>query len=487
MDIRSLLEVCEQELRSGQGQRVATRMAHFELSQIPRELKLNFANICRRAGLTTVGLKILGSVVRSETDQASDREKAEYAVLLQRQGATREALRLLQTVDKNSAPEALLYQAFCHFNLWEYAKALEPLHQYLQSSQLTPYQRLVGNVNLAAALLGADELAQAETHLLQCLFAAREVSAIRLEVNCLEMLAQIRTRKGDLAYARKALRDAELRIGPENTTDRFFVQKWTAVADAMESKSTVPLRSFQDEARRLGDWESVREADLFVLKIKFDERAFANLYFGTPFPAYRQKILRELGQPIPQGRLLVGEPEAENYLDLETGESTLPRSLNAGKKIHQVLTVLTRDLYRPMRTGELFSELYPEEYYNPQTSPGRVFQVLQRARKFLQQAGIPAHLRQRNGYYDIVLTDRFVFRGGFHTTDNKQVLWSKISSLFKSRQAFSSEAACKALDLSPSSFRRFAKWALDQGLLVRFGAGSGTSYRLNLSYLQPKM
>src|SRR5262249_37973229 len=139
--------------------------------------------------------------------------------------------------------------------------------------------------------------------------------------------------------AKLDLQKATKILGQELTVEQLFVLKGQAMVTALESKSTKALRAFKAEAIRRRHWESVREADLLTLKIHFDRNTFHHLFFGSPFPAYRRRIVTEIGR----------SPDVESYvlgsghvpcLDLASG--TLDGSdsgLNPGKTAHRLLTV----------------------------------------------------------------------------------------------------------------------------------------------------
>jgi tetratricopeptide (TPR) repeat protein len=492
MDFAELLKACELEVRSGRAQFVAETVSNLELAKIPREFRLKFANLCRRANLLSLGLKILGPIARSETETASPAEIAEYAVLLQRTGAVREALRLLQSTDSREVHEIHLFQAFCHFNLWEYAAAIAPLRKYLECP-ISPYARLVGQVNLAASWVAAQQWEQAIELLEENLELSRRLKAERLEGNSLELMAQVHVWQGQWDKAKARLEQAAGKFKGENTLDHLFVRKWQAICDALEGGSNAKLMVFRQEALRFGDWETVREVDYFGLKVDFAQERFRHLLFGTPFPEYRRRIQTEFPQNVGSFKYAFGRGGPRTaFLDLTNGESSLPVALSSGQKTHQLLAVLLRDFYRPVKFGDLFAQLYPDEFYNPFTSPGRVNQLILRGRRWIEEAGIPAEISSTNGTFSIRLKDPFLFYIGLQMPapaefDKNECLYRKALETFPDRRIFSAAAACRNLDLSSSSFKRFARWALSQGRLERFGAGAGTSYRLKTMHLGPNL
>lgn len=224
--------------------------------------------------------------------QASPAELAEYAVLLQKFGAPVEALKILSRVDKNQAPQAFPYEAFCHFPRWEFDLALKALESYIS---LIPdgYQNLVGRVNLASALLGAGRMTEASELLDENILLCQKYQHSRLEANCLEMRVQVHIRLGEFIAARKSLEKAEQLIPGKDTWDQLFVQKWKAILQSLSENEPFSIMKFRQEAIRREHWETVRETDLYLLKVKFNKKAFQHLVFGTPYKGYRERIYSE--------------------------------------------------------------------------------------------------------------------------------------------------------------------------------------------------
>lgn len=475
-----ILKLCEEDVRSGHAERVAVRLSQLSLNQIPREVRWPLANVCRRASLLTLGLKILSPVVRGD-QPATAREKAEYAVLLQRSGSVKEALGLLKEVDAAQAPDASLFTAFCHFNRWDYALAVPVLRQYL-SRALSPYQDLVGRVNLAAALLVTRETEEAETLLLRSLSDAKSIGATRLEGNLRELFAQLLLIKKDFASAEEQLETASQLFGNEQTLDQLFVQKWRAILESHRTGHATSLERFRENAVRFGDQESVREADLYLVKVKFETERFHHLYFGSPLAGYRARIGRELAlAPLPPSYRF-GDSTANHALDLSTGDLTFgpgtKEQLKNGKKIHQVLEVLLRDFYRPLSIGALFAELFPDEYFDIYSSPGRVHQILRRARAWLKSSAIPVEILEKNGCYRIHVTGSFAFIVPLEKNGVDLHAASLAKLLQLGHLSFQASDVRESLNMSATSFRRFADWAMEQGYLVRIGQSRQTRYQI---------
>jgi tetratricopeptide (TPR) repeat protein len=470
-----LIQICEEEVRAGRADRVAYHLSRLNLAKLPREVRRPLANLCRRAGLLNLGLKILSPVVRTELI-AADAEKAEYAVLLQRSGSVSEALGLLKKVNPIAVPEALLFRAFCHFNRWEYAQAIPILQAYL-SSALSPYQSLIGRVNLAAAQLVVGQDHEAESLLAQNLEDVRRLAAMRLEGNCRELLAQLFLRRNQTGPASLELERASQLFGSEKTLDQLFVKKWKAVLESRCDGTVDPLLQFRAQAVEFGDAESVREADLYLVQARYEDDRYQHLYFGSPLAGYRERLAREIPTAPRALTYLFGSRDPSVVLDLQTGQSS-DTGLNPGKKLHQVLAVLLRDFYRPPSLGALFAEIFPNEFFDIYSSPSRIHQLLRRTRRWIKESGFPLEIIEEAGGYRVSVTGDFAIRIADRSlaVDANTVALAKLGRFQGS--SFRAADARLILGMSATSFRRFTHWALENGHLRRIGESRATTYEL---------
>jgi hypothetical protein len=482
-----LYQACDDDIRAGRARAVQSRFAEIALPRVPREWRLKLATICRRADLISHGLKLLQPIVRDhgtrEYAEPTSAELAEYGVLLQKAGAVEEALRILGRVDPLKNPETFLFQAFCHFNRWDYETSVPLLHSYLKSD-LSPYAHLVGRVNLASANLATARYPEAESLLGDILTEAEAGGHLRLRANCLEMRAQLRLIGSDFTRANEDLELASKLFGAEKTQDDFMVAKWQAILAALSSRDLTKLSLIRETATSRRDWESVREVDLYGLKAEFSAERADYLYFGTPYLAYRARIEREL-QWSPQENLYTLGKSGVRTLAMASGDVLDDQANITGMRAegatHRMLAQLFCDFYRPASLGTLFAALYPGEYYDPFSSPGRVHQVLRRTRKWLRESALPIEVSEdRDGYRAHILApDLFsvqiqkvsVAPGRF------EAMVERLRLQFGSGE-FTAQEASQALQISRVSFRRLTTWALKSGKLEKFGAARNTSYLL---------
>ncbi|NJL26041.1 MAG: hypothetical protein HC902_13325 [Calothrix sp. SM1_5_4] len=240
------------------------------------------------------------------------------------------------------------------------------------------------------------------------------------------------------------------------------------------------IADLRAEALAARDWESVRDCDFQELRIRFDDHVFKRLYFGTPYEAYRSRMEREFKLIPVEGHCQLGEPDAP-CLDVATGRllGDDHTSLPPGSMPQRILKAMLKDLYRPLRTGGLFSELFHGEHFDIFSSPNRLHQLIRRTRRDLAELNWPLRVIQNKGFYEICPSGPLSLKlSRSNRTFNREDAWlEKIAILF-AQSDFSSVQAASALGLSLATFKRLAKRAIDCGRLERYGAGPKTVYRI---------
>ncbi len=476
-DAKKFVEQCEGDVRDGRAHLVIRRLAALNMAELPREIRLPLAQICDRAGATSLGLKLLAPLVypeRKHFGEAKAEEIAEYAVLLQRIGSTPEALSLLSNLPELDV--AFLYRAYCHFSRWEYKEAVPLLDRYLQSD-LEPYRRSIGRVNLAAALVILTDFDRATDELNRLTSELKQANHNRLLGNCFELQAQIHIQKKDFKKAINSLNEAERIFSEERTFDHLFVQKWRAIISAYQSKDIQALVDFKRKAADHRHWESVREADRYILQLQFSQNLFEHLLFGTPYDFYRERVQAECGNTLASAEFEYGT--GDPCLDVTSGELDNGKVLTSGGKVHQLTAILLRDFYRPIHLGSLFTELFPEERFNVYSSPDRVHQVLRRSRVFFKKNRFPVAIEQDNNSYFLALRGPCRFRIPFvrQIVDPKIVQFGRLRESPERPELFSTDWASKALEVHPATFQRLAQWAISRGYLETVRNGRSIRYR----------
>lgn len=485
-DYKEILELCEAEIRAGRPQRVARHLNGVNLAKMPRELRLPIANLCRRANLGAVGLRILAPLVHpkgAKSRTATPAETSEYGILLHRLGATKEALKLLESVKPGQAPNSLLFRSFCHFSFWHIEEPVALLSQFEELAE-SDYMRFVGRVNLALALSSCERFDEALDLTARNIEYAEKNDHGRLLANCHEIRAQIHCARAEYGEAKADLENAARLLAGANTNDSLYIQKWRAFIQGLETKSVEPVLSFQMLARKQRNWESVREADRYALKIKFDLQRFHRLVFGSPHESYRRLVYKDTGR-LPELSTYRTGPATAPCFDLATGLISgegfkNDQPFNVGKKLHQLIDALLRDLYRPMSAASLFADLFPDEHYDADFSPPRVHQAIFRVRRYFEEAGWPVVIGQTEGFFRLRVNGEFAFLIPLErqSVDGFHAQWSQLVSCFSGVESFTQSEAREKLGLTRSSFQRLSRWAAEKGLLERHGKTTSMTYRI---------
>jgi tetratricopeptide (TPR) repeat protein len=478
-----LIAECDQLIMAANLNAVTHLISKLKLAHVPRHVRQDLAKICRRAGLINHGLRLLQPLIHNEKlrqNPATAGEICEYGVLLSRNGSVQEALSLLTKVDPEKAPEALLYSSYCHITNWDFSQAAFYLQQFLKVAA-DPYIQLVARVNLAYSYLESAQLKSAYQFILETKEIADQLGSKRLVGNCLLLLGQLHFNENNFAKSREALESARQIFGANKSYDELLISKWLAVMSALDQKSSGPLLAFRKEAEEREHWESVRDADFFLLKIKFDQILFDHLLFGTPMKSYRERILAQLGG-TPSPRYLFGSSRGP-CLNLDSGKVQNGPAIEAGKKPHQVFAGLLKDFYVPRNIGTLYSYLYPGEHFDINSSPLKVRQQLWRARNWLVENNIPAKIVQTHSSYKLNIDGDFGIKVSLASapTDFTSVKWRELQRAFPAGTRFSAEQACEKLNLSRSAFYRLVRPILIAGQLLKFGENKSTQYEMPLT------
>jgi predicted negative regulator of RcsB-dependent stress response len=477
--IDSLIQQCDSWIKEGRPHEVSKALSSFNTARVAREWRLPLAKICRRAGLLSLGLKLLGRIILTDRykvqDEPTPSELTEYAVLLQRSGALSEALEKLSRVDSRQVPEALLNRAFIHFARWEFDSAIPHLKAYLQS-ELTPYEKAMGQANLAFALLENRQIEEA-FHLLDSI-VYKSSSQLQSSIHTLRGQGLLRLRKFHLARAE--FEAAKPLVSSIQTNDQFFALKWRLILEGLENKDPQAFENLRHIALKQRQWEARRDADLFSLKVDYNRERFVHLYFGTPYPAFRSQFALEQGDVPEQPIYVLGKKSAPR-MDLRTGLIDDREVFNPGYKCHQLIDALLYDLYRPSRMAGLFSRMFPGEQFDILSSPHRVRQLISRTRSILRKERIPIEIAESRGFYSLNICGNFSFRIPLERqqVNLPDLHFEQLKSAFGQAAGFSAQEAQERLKLSPATIHRLLHRGMSEGKVERVGqAGRAAVYMI---------
>ncbi len=479
MDYDRSIDDFDTQLKAGSPDTVAKALADFNLVQVPREFRLPLAVIARRAGVWQIGLRLLTKIVRNSNRRLNDStvsEQIEFSALLAQNGSFQEALEILDGVDEQAHPDSLLIRGFAYVRQWSYERALPSFEKYLKTHP-DPYLEIIARVNMAAALVATAQVERGLELINENLKLAEKGQSARLIGNSLELRAQVFLSQKKFAECRKDLEKAQ-EILSAASLEFLFVQKWQAILQAVESGAPEALVKVKLQAEQIQNWDTVREADLYLMKIAFDQVRFDHLYFGTPLQGYRNRITREISH-LPSPSYLLGGIQ-DRTLHLATGNFGEHKDFSPGKKIHQLLEILCRDFYAPVSVGQIFSQLHEGEHFDIFTSPARIHNIVRRLREWIESAKIPAVVDFSEGGYRLQISGSFAIKidAGREKVDLHHIFLERLSQIIKAGELFSVQTVCQKMDMPKTTILRLMKPFVQSGKIVTLGSGRATKYQI---------
>jgi len=458
---------------------------------LDRNSRSVLANLARRAGSPLLCARILKSVIRPTkplAHPATDFELKEYAAALISLGAINEGQDLLRMIDAEAEPEVYLYEGIAHISKWNYSLAIPPLINFVSINSLSTYQKLVGKLNLTSAWIVNRQTSLAIDGLNEILELAIENNFQLLAGFAYEQLGQAYIRADQLDEATKCLSCAETFLKESSNNGALWVKKWQALILMRQGKTDIGLKQLslvRDESLRKSDYETLRDCDLIESLLTKNPELLLKVYFGTSHEAYRNRITQHLAPElqIPSSyQIQIGpsNPEAPIFDVLEGRFSGSNAHLKEGAMFHRLVQALASDFYKPKSTVEIFSILYPSEYFNPLSSPHRVQQLIFRFRESNQNFKNLLRIDEINGAYGIrsetglilkVYKSKSVLGGEFDVKINK-------IREFAPGGPISGRQISQILDLNQRSVQRFLKKGVDENRLIRTGQGKSTRYSL---------
>ena len=464
----------DEQVRKGRITEVRSRLRKLSVSQ-PVERRLPIAQLCRRVGLNEKALKVLSwKVIKPIPENLPLNHLPEYALNLQRIGSVREAIRVLSRPGLNRIKGVQMSLAYCYMSLWDYEAALQAIERHI-ALDLDSYQRAIAQVNQVACLITLQNWELAEGILKTLSPALKSNGWHRLLANAHELKTQALI---GLGKPDKAAMEIELGLHllrAQGTHDSFFLQKWQAVIDASRTGEVGPINKLKLKAKNKGLWETVRDLDYQSLRFNFDSTRRDYLYFGSRSPMFKRRIAEQFG--LPEGDFYWNPHATTNVYNLAKGILNTKQVFKPGQKVHQTLTSLTADFYRPLSVGGLFSDLYPEQYFDIFSSPDRVHQVLKRTRQALSQHNLGIILSEVDGKYMAKAThsQSVVFDEPYKPVSQFEARVIELKEHFLGED-FSAKQAAHQLNLSHSNTNRLLKKAVESDLLVKKSQGPKTKY-----------
>lgn len=487
------IEYLEAQLRAGQMQSVKAFLEKIRKQKIERNLIVKVAGLARRVGYHRYALRLLTPLIRPKAPiakSATDDEKVEYAVSLVRISLVKEAYDILSEVDIRNNPDALMFQAFCLFVSWDYAKAIPFLKKYVEMNNVSKYQKLVARTNMVAGYINEIDFTSAELELKNIFSEADNESNQLLVGYAHQLYAELWVNRGNAEKAQEHINSSKEFLQGTHFRYELYNLQWSAIIKLFTQKT---FKKGQDELNQVRQnaikkkvWEVLRDCDLYEALLSDNIDILTKLYFGTPHRKYRERILKLYRRPLAFSETYTwypnGKSKNQNFI-LDVSEAYDSRSgarLKAGQLLHKLLQIIASDFYRPFKSQALFGILFPNEFYNVNTSLHKVYDLIGRLRSWFNSNEIPIDIVSTGrGEFQLKVLKPYgvkvkVFSNQLEPMDH---LLNKLKNQFPN-EYFSISDVMKVTGYSRTQTKLVIKNALNANIIAIEGSGRSTRYYL---------
>jgi hypothetical protein len=518
----------EDMIRTGRSREAASALQGLlkRSAEWSRADRLRLANLARRAYVPALGLMLLRPFVRpsdSRPVEAKPDERIEFAACLIAVGARREGRTLLESIDPVRFPLCDLFTSFALFSEWDYASAIPRLERYVRHPAHAPYAVLVGKANLAAALVHERRHVEAKPLLDELNHATRSGGHALLLQNVLKIEAESAIDTGDFVRADQRLSGA-YELSGRSPEENLYIEKWQAIArwkQRSSGEARAALLRVREKALQLGEWEGVRDCDYVPAVQGKDIRLGMKLYAGTPYEAYRKRLLGDFpelasavrmpyrwslgggaetrpagssGEDV-SGHQIDEIPDAASHSEIFVANgknSTSKLFLKANQVQQRLLNALASDFYRPSNLVELHALVFPAQHFHPKASADSMHQAFRRLRGFLEKARVPLRITENRGRYQleatkpielVIMPRASAVSGAGEKNQSTFALDARLEHDFHRLQKSLSEGvtaleAARIWKISRNSALNRLRRLREAGLLRREGAARGIRYRV---------
>lgn len=355
--------------------------------------------------------------------------------------------------------------------------------------QVEPYQRLVGKLNLAAALVPSGHYNEAIDLLSELESTLDPQKQLVLLSNTFEVRTQAELFRGDYAKAKIYLDRARSTHSFGQQIMGLIFKKWQIILDwkikGNSSSIEDAIIKLQDHARENSFYELVRDCDYYRSQMTENADLYDRLILGTAHPNYGLRFRNTVfeDRKASASYLWMGDGSTsapEQVIDMANAKSIDGSLILKPKQIHyQLIRLLSTDFYRPFKLGEVFESLFEDQYFDPHSSPQRVYMAVSRLRSFLKKAGYAANLTDASEGYLFRPTSGFgvLVHKEMKDEDPRMVYIRRLQGEF-GFDDFNSAQAGGVLDLSARQSITILNWAIANDLILQSGRGKATHYSI---------
>jgi hypothetical protein len=479
----------EELIRSGQGEVVHKLLLNSKNKNHSPQDAIKFAQLCRRTTLYSLGFKKLTPFYLEARKAPRSHESllAEYCALLTEVGAWTIADKIFSSLKPFKNAMTQYYYGLLYIKKWEYEAAEKCFSDFLKLSN-DNYFRHFAQLNLISCFLFAKNFSKAEELCEDLLKNHSQLSklaqGVLSEVQG-ELLFLTKGPQASIEHFKKS--QAELKHSHHATS--LYAEKWIHICqmslrpDYLQSAQMI---EFKKRVIEIGHWEILRELDRFTAKLTSNEALICKLFFGSPQLGYRRLLEREFHWIAPSQFLYTISKSQSSRLIFEgaTGDLYDPelKKIPVSKLFSRLMQALSLDLYKPTPIGTLFELIYQKEYFDPDYSRRKAYQVVARfhawSKSIDSQFTILSNPLGYSWSSECPLTLKFNKTQPLDRFFEKpEVFFQKIKSKF-SQDTFTAEDIESLLELSRRSINRVLKQLEAAKLISCVGKGRSTKYRV---------
>jgi tetratricopeptide (TPR) repeat protein len=479
-----MISKLEKLLKEGNLKEVQSHLEKVEASKVERSDALGLAGIARRAGYHRLAFKILNPIVRPknklEKIKATSEELAEYGMILYRLGVISESRKVLNSLEAKKSPEHFLYLAFSYFSEWDYQKAKSLLESYVNFPGLNSYSKLLGKINLAQAYLGLEEPKKAIPIALEAIAEAKLLNLNLILANALQNLVDAYVDCKDFDKMNGPLKELKELTG-DHYRYNLYVKRSIAVTKLPDVKL---IRELGKAARQKRLPELARECDFIEAVATKNAELFKKVYFGSPYPEYRKRILRHWGGPIDLGDSYLWTLNPEKKLigvfdTVEGCEVGTKKQIKKGSSIHRLIRIFATNMYKTYKSETIHSLLFPNELLDLSSSIHRVYDTIARARSWLAAEGVGFSIAETHGEYSLVCNEGYQIKIPLEPIASQDLAEEKMRELktLVGDRFFTVNDVKTILQASTSTANRILRELISRGEVEKIGKSNATKYR----------
>ncbi len=446
--------------------------------------KVQLANLANRNTSPMLAMKILArDILYSDKEYDVEEEEiySAWATSLLQIGALEDAEKYL--LKTKTLKTRYLTNAFINFARWDYIAAIPHLKKFIKNTQINDYQKLIGELNLAASYVSIADFKNARKILSYLIPRLKIENSTRiLYGNSIELAAQIEILTKNFPQAKVFLDEAKYIFKENKGRYLQYVLKWDLILKLTQDPNNLNFHKEFFQVRNNAiidhDWETVRDCDFHFSRLTNNKNLLRSVCLGTPYKGFKDRIAKHFNIVIKDAEFSYVPGVLNKIPDRITW--TLDQNydrFDLSEGNFNLIELLTRDIYKPPRVGEVFNKLYPGEVFNPFTSPGRVANTILRFNKWSKNNNEEFLIKIIEG--DFILNGNSMYGIKrflqFRNLNYWILPFNKLKKVKKGK-TFSSDEFAKILMVSKRQANLLLKQALIKKLITKLSNGKSTRY-----------